>query len=53
MPFHHHDDDDASRAKKRKSPPHQDTIPHAHGMDRAVADAMHSKKKNKKKKGKT
>ncbi|KAI8101029.1 hypothetical protein M9434_005409 [Picochlorum sp. BPE23] len=69
MPFHDDDDDDhPSRAKKRKSPPQQDTIPHAHGMDGAVADAMHpeassgstmhSKKKNKKKnkkkkKGKT
>lgn len=64
-PFHHHHDDDHHAPKKRKSPPQQDTIPHAHGMDGAVADAMHpetsngstmhSKKKNKKnkKKGKT
>eukprot|EP00889_Picochlorum_renovo_P003793 jgi/Picre1/30823/NNA_006183.t1 len=57
MPFHH-DDDDHHAPKKRKSPPQQDTIPYAHGMDGAVADAMHpeassgstmhSKKKNKK-----
>ncbi|KAI8101552.1 hypothetical protein M9435_001656 [Picochlorum sp. BPE23] len=59
MPFHH-DDDHHHASKKRKSPPQQDTIPHAHGMDGAVADAMHpeasstmhSKKKNKKKKKK-